>query len=501
MSYARYSGLASATTGSVVTSINTLTGAITLAAGTGISITPSGNTLTIASSDLAAAILSINLDTTAAQTLTVGTAGTNFAIVDAGGGSHVFNLPTASASNRGALSSADWTTFNNKQTPISVGNLTDLGTDGIVITGGTGAIIGASGVQIAQHIADTTHSGYLSSTDWNTFNSKQGGGNYISALTGDVTATGPGSVTGSLTATSNSTLTSISSLTTAVGLATIGNITTGQWNGTTISIARGGTGQTTANPAFNALSPLTTKGDLIGFSTVNARLGVGTNTQVLTADSTQTVGFKWADNPLGTVTSVAATVPSLLSISGSPITTSGTLAFTYSGTALPAANGGTGITSGTTGQLLGFTGSTAIASTAPVVCSYYRGSGTFSSGANGVGGISTVIVDTNSAFTGSATFTSPLNYTVNWLVTLAIEFTPIGTSGFLFGIANKNGSAYPTAGFHICGDSDITSTNTTVTTGSMIIQTTANTDTITFSTNASGSTSFTSVLFTISQIR
>ena len=51
----------------------------------------------------------------------------------------------------------------------------------------------------------------------------------------------------------------------------------------------------------------------------------------------------------GTVTSVAATVPSVFSISGSPITTSGTLALTYSGTALPVANGGTGITSLGTG--------------------------------------------------------------------------------------------------------------------------------------------------------
>lgn len=47
----------------------------------------------------------------------------------------------------------------------------------------------------------------------------------------------------------------------------------------------------------------------------------------------------------GTVTSVAATVPAFLSITGSPITTSGTLAITYSGTALPIANGGTGATS------------------------------------------------------------------------------------------------------------------------------------------------------------
>ena len=50
------------------------------------------------------------------------------------------------------------------------------------------------------------------------------------------------------------------------------------------------------------------------------------------------------DSATGTVTSVAATVPSFLSVSGSPITTTGTLAITLSGTALPIANGGTGAT-------------------------------------------------------------------------------------------------------------------------------------------------------------
>lgn len=55
----------------------------------------------------------------------------------------------------------------------------------------------------------------------------------------------------------------------------------------------------------------------------------------------------------GTVTSVAATVPAFLSITGSPITTSGTLAISYSGTALPIANGGTALTTTpTNGQLL-----------------------------------------------------------------------------------------------------------------------------------------------------
>ena len=56
----------------------------------------------------------------------------------------------------------------------------------------------------------------------------------------------------------------------------------------------------------------------------------------------------------GTVTSVAATVPSFLSISGSPITTSGTLAIGLSGIALPVLNGGTGLTSlGTANQIIG----------------------------------------------------------------------------------------------------------------------------------------------------
>jgi hypothetical protein len=41
-------------------------------------------------------------------------------------------------------------------------------------------------------------------------------------------------------------------------------------------------------------SPLTTKGDLYGYSTTNARVAVGTNGQVLTADSTAATGVKWA---------------------------------------------------------------------------------------------------------------------------------------------------------------------------------------------------------------
>lgn len=52
----------------------------------------------------------------------------------------------------------------------------------------------------------------------------------------------------------------------------------------------------------------------------------------------------------GTTTSVAMSVPSFLSVSGSPITTSGTFSVSLSGTALPLANGGTGATDASTAR-------------------------------------------------------------------------------------------------------------------------------------------------------
>jgi hypothetical protein len=113
----------------------------------------------------------------------------------------------------------------------------------------------------------------------------------------------------------NVTLTLGGSPTTA--LLNAASITVG-WSGT-LAIARGGTGQATAAAAFGAFSPLTTKGDVLGFSTLNARIPVGSNNQVLTADSTQTLGLKWAAATGGTAANPSASI-GLTAVNGSATT-------------------------------------------------------------------------------------------------------------------------------------------------------------------------------------
>jgi hypothetical protein len=58
-------------------------------------------------------ITSLNSLTAASQSLAAGSGGSDFAI-SSSGSTHTINLPTASATNRGALSPSDWSVFNNK---------------------------------------------------------------------------------------------------------------------------------------------------------------------------------------------------------------------------------------------------------------------------------------------------------------------------------------------------------------------------------------------------
>jgi hypothetical protein len=139
----------------------------------------------------------------------------------------------------------------------------------------------------------------------------------------------------------------------------------------TLPINKGGTGQTTKAAAFDALSPLTTKGDIIYFDgTNNVRLAPGTSGQLLSADTTD--GVKWINAPTTGVSSVSGTLPivvtgtttPVISVNAATTSTSGVVTIgsgiaVSSGTisadpanfpsAVPIAKGGTGATTKTTG--------------------------------------------------------------------------------------------------------------------------------------------------------
>jgi hypothetical protein len=170
--------------------------------------------------------------------------------------------------------------------------------------------------------------------------------------TGVTTSTGTGNVVLS---------TSPTLVTPVLGTPTSGDFSTGTFTWPTFAIANGGTGQTTAAAAFNALSPITTTGDLILGNGVNSatRIAIGANNTVLTSDGT-------------TASWVAAASAGVASFSGSTTgltpNTATTGAITLGGT-LAVANGGTGVTSstGTTSVVL---------STAPTITGLVSAAGT-----------------------------------------------------------------------------------------------------------------------------
>jgi hypothetical protein len=119
-------------------------------------------------------------------------------------------------------------------------------------------------------------------------------------------------------------------LTNATGLP----LTTGVTG--TLPIANGGTGQTSASAAFDALSPITTTGDLIiGNGTNTAtRLPIGINGYILTSNGSTAA---WTAAPATGVTSVS------FGTTGLTPATATTGAVTVAGT-LVVGNGGTGVT-------------------------------------------------------------------------------------------------------------------------------------------------------------
>lgn len=117
------------------------------------------------------AITTLNAQVGAVQTLVVGTAGADFNISSAGN-AHTFNLPTASNTKRGAVSAADWIAFNSKIGDLN--GLTNISqTLSIGSAGNTPSWASAAGVHTLNlPVASSTKTGILSSADWATFNGK-----------------------------------------------------------------------------------------------------------------------------------------------------------------------------------------------------------------------------------------------------------------------------------------------------------------------------------------
>jgi hypothetical protein len=137
---------------------------------------------------------------------------------------------------------------------------------------------------------------------------------------------------------------------------------------TTLAIGSGGTGQTTASAAFNALSPITTTGDLIlGNGTNSAtRLAIGANGYLLSSNGTTA---SWQPAPAGGVTTFDA------GTTGFTPSTATSGAISLAGT-LVVGNGGTGATT-LTGYVKG-TGTSALTASSTIPNTDITGLGTMS---------------------------------------------------------------------------------------------------------------------------
>ena len=125
---------------------------------------------------------------------------------------------------------------------------------------------------------------------------------------------------------------------------TLGSIANSQLTNSTITIngspiSLGGSISVGTVTSVTGTSPISSSGGATPAISISQANG-STNGYLSSTDWTT-----FNNKGSGSVTSVAASVPSFLSVSGSPITTTGTLAISYSGTALPIANGGTNATS------------------------------------------------------------------------------------------------------------------------------------------------------------
>ena len=162
-----------------------LTGNVTLTnAGVTAFNTRTGN-VTLSSSDVTTALGYTPGTGNGTVTSVTGTS----PVVSSGGATPAISMPVANTTTNGYLSSTDWNTFNSKGS----GTVTSVtGTSPVVSSGGATPAISIPA-------ATTTVSGYLTSTDWNTFNNKgSGNGSVTSVSTGTGLSGGPITTTGTI---------------------------------------------------------------------------------------------------------------------------------------------------------------------------------------------------------------------------------------------------------------------------------------------------------------
>jgi hypothetical protein len=209
-------------------------------------------------------VSAINTLTSPTQYFTTGTSGSNFGISSTGE-THTFNLPVASATNTGKLSSTDWSTFNNKgngsvtQVSVVAANglagtvATDTTTPAITLTTSVTGVLKGNGTAISAASAGTDYvtpnAAITGSTNTKiTYDSKGLVTSGSAATTADITdSTNKRYVTDSqLTVLGNTSGTNTGDQT----ITLTGDVTgsgTGSFATTlaTVTAAKGGTGQTT----------------------------------------------------------------------------------------------------------------------------------------------------------------------------------------------------------------------------------------------------------------
>jgi hypothetical protein len=191
---------------------------------------------------------------------------------------------SATGTGTNTATAAPWSGVTGTPTTLTGYGVTNTLTTTSPLTGG-GSL--ASNLTVGIPVATSSVNGYLSSANWTTFNSKQAAGNYITALTGDVTATGPGSVSATVTRLNgvslaglatgilkNTTATGVPSIAIAADFPTLNQSTTGN-AATATALATGRTIAITGDlaytsPAFTGSGNITAAGTL---ATVNSNVG------------------------------------------------------------------------------------------------------------------------------------------------------------------------------------------------------------------------------------